>query len=435
MKALRDRSIVIIGAGPAGATAAALLGRAGIEVTLIEQSRFPREKVCGECLSALGIEALWAAGLRQAVEDLAPRVLKRAKLVAAGGGEIEVALPAPMWGVTRSALDGALLEAARAAGAQVIQPARAERLIAGADGSRRPAVMLRDLLSNTVRRLDADLVLVADGKSALLGAKPRATGELGLKGHFAFAGTSTGARVENPVATETISLFGVQGHYVGLAPVSDGDRSFWNLACTVPAQRVRTFGGDHEALLQAMRLENAALDRALASAMRIGPWLACPLPRFAVRSDWPAGVIPLGNAAAALEPIGGEGMGLAIASATLAARFVVEGRITPADLRELRRQYEDLWRWRRFGWRALALALSRPRLARIGISAARIAPGSVTAILALIKTGSRSAPKAGARDQSRLVMRARSGLLDFDRPGRRCRTAFAPDAGRGIVIP
>ena len=50
--------VVIIGAGPAGSIAAIILARAGIDVVLIEQHRFPRDKVCGECLSALGIDVL-----------------------------------------------------------------------------------------------------------------------------------------------------------------------------------------------------------------------------------------------------------------------------------------------------------------------------------------------------------------------------------------
>ena len=46
--------ILTVGGGPAGALASVLLARRGHAVTLIEQHRFPRDKVCGECLSALG---------------------------------------------------------------------------------------------------------------------------------------------------------------------------------------------------------------------------------------------------------------------------------------------------------------------------------------------------------------------------------------------
>lgn len=359
---------LIIGAGPAGSTAAAVLAQAGITVTLVEQSRFPREKVCGECLSDLGVGALEAGALWPAVRALKPVRLERARFYAAGK-ELGVELPAAMWGVTRGALDSALLEAARAAGVHVLCPARAEQLPAGGRSA-----MLRDLETNRVAEVPADLLLLADGKSALLGAKPRATGDLGIKAHFEGIRADAGA----------VCLFGLRGHYLGLAPVSDSRRVIWNLAAAVPAAKMRALGGDHEALLASMRQENPALDRALEGASRIGPWLTCPLPRFAVRRKCPPGVIPAGNAAAALEPIGGEGMGLAIASALLAARHAIEGRTGARDIAELRHKYRHLWR-RSLSWRALAMILSSPALARLGIGAAQIAPTLAGALTHLLR--------------------------------------------------
>ena len=43
---------VIVGAGLAGSAAAIQLARAGWSVALIERQRFPRRKVCGECVAA-----------------------------------------------------------------------------------------------------------------------------------------------------------------------------------------------------------------------------------------------------------------------------------------------------------------------------------------------------------------------------------------------
>ncbi len=44
--------VVVVGAGPAGSTVAIELARAGWSVALIERQRFPRRKVCGECIAA-----------------------------------------------------------------------------------------------------------------------------------------------------------------------------------------------------------------------------------------------------------------------------------------------------------------------------------------------------------------------------------------------
>src|SRR3954447_13079786 len=122
---------VVIGAGPAGSLAALLLARGGWDVTLIEQHPFPRDKVCGECLSALGLDVLRRAGLLDTFRNETPTTLTQASLHAATGESATLPLPSEMWGLSRACLDLRLLDAARAAGALVLQPARCERLIPG----------------------------------------------------------------------------------------------------------------------------------------------------------------------------------------------------------------------------------------------------------------------------------------------------------------
>ena len=54
---------VVIGAGPAGSTAALLLARAGWSIAIVEKSRFPRRKVCGEFISATSMPLLHELGV------------------------------------------------------------------------------------------------------------------------------------------------------------------------------------------------------------------------------------------------------------------------------------------------------------------------------------------------------------------------------------
>src|SRR6185369_9063888 len=88
-------------------------------------------------------------------------------------------------------------------------------------------------------------------------------------------------------------------------------------------------------------------------------------PRFAVRADWPPHVIPIGNAAAAIEPIGGEGMGLALRSAELAAAYLLAGQCTSdgAGSAGLGSDYRRLWRRRRAGYRVAGLLASQRTVA------------------------------------------------------------------------
>src|SRR5688572_11044431 len=105
-------TVAIIGAGPAGSVAAILLARRGWAVTLVEQHRFPRDKVCGECLSALGVDVLERHGLARVLKRLGPARLTKTTLVAPDGSEATVDLPTPMWGLSRAAMDAALAEQA-----------------------------------------------------------------------------------------------------------------------------------------------------------------------------------------------------------------------------------------------------------------------------------------------------------------------------------
>jgi flavin-dependent dehydrogenase len=337
--------VTIIGAGPAGSAAAILLARQGWAVTLIEQHRFPRDKVCGECLSTLGIEVLGRMGLIDDIRRLEPTVLQHAAIHTPTGVSTVVPMRRPMWGLSRHAFDQFMREAAREAGAKVLQPARCESIEPGLP----IVVRIRVLASNEIRVLRSEHVIVADGKSGLLGQAPPRTNDFGIKAHF--------VDVDGP--RDTIELFGCDALYGGLAAI-ESDR--WNAAFSVPAWRLRRHRGDLGALFAEITTENPILARRLKSARQIGGWLAAPLPRFGVRDSWPAGVVPVGNAAAALEPIGGEGMGLALASAEHAA-----ASLTSADpyshAHVLSADYHRLWRVRRPACRAAAQIISRPELA------------------------------------------------------------------------
>jgi len=116
-----------------------------------------------------------------------------------------------------------------------------------------------------------------------------------------------------------------------------------------------------------MMSENRGLADLMHRARRVSPWLASPLPRFGVRSSWPPGVIPIGNAAAALEPIGGEGMGLALRSAELAAEAISTQSGLSLIQQKLQQGFIELWRWRRLLWRGVAMLISRPILCELAV--------------------------------------------------------------------
>jgi len=350
--------VTIIGAGPAGTVAAVALARRGHCVALIEQHRFPRDKVCGECVSGVGIEVLERLGCADQLRGLKPSVLNRTIIHAADGASLEVQLPRPMWGLSRLAMDDFLLNAAREAGAVILQPTRCEQLA--------ETIQIRDLADNSIKTLAAKFVLLADGKGLLLHPRPAMTGDFGVKCHL--------SHVAGP--RDAVELFGLGGHYGGLAPIENDQ---WNVAFSVPGEILANHQGNLDEVFDMMLSASKPLRRRLQNARRCGQWLTSPLPRFGVRRRWPKNVIPLGNAAAAMEPVGGEGMGLAMRSAELAAEAISASLLNghPLNVRSLRRQFDELWRVRRIACRAVAMGISRPAIAAFGVRAAE-ACGTLT---------------------------------------------------------
>ena len=78
-------------------------------------------------------------------------------------------------------------------------------------------------------------------------------------------------------------------------------------------------------------------------------------------------MIPIGNAAAALEPIGGEGMGLALRSAELAAEVLSAESDLWLVQQKLRIDFIELWRWRSLLWRSVAMTVCRPILCELAV--------------------------------------------------------------------
>ncbi|MGI9032440.1 MAG: NAD(P)/FAD-dependent oxidoreductase [Acidimicrobiales bacterium] len=117
-----EADVVVVGGGPAGATAATVLARDGRRVVLVDKARFPRDKCCGDGLTVAALRELEDLGVRpESVDGWQP--VTEAVVCSPSGHTVRLPLPtgpglfaavAP-----RVSLDAAVLDAARAAGAEV----------------------------------------------------------------------------------------------------------------------------------------------------------------------------------------------------------------------------------------------------------------------------------------------------------------------------
>ncbi|MFC0528074.1 NAD(P)/FAD-dependent oxidoreductase [Phytohabitans kaempferiae] len=109
--------VAIVGAGPAGASAALAARRAGASVLLLDRADFPRDKPCGDGIAPHALDVLAGLGVPDAVDGYPPVPVLR--LVAPGGAEVARALPRPAYTVPRKVFDARLVAAAVDAGAEL----------------------------------------------------------------------------------------------------------------------------------------------------------------------------------------------------------------------------------------------------------------------------------------------------------------------------
>src|SRR6266516_4279539 len=114
----------IVGGGPAGASCAAFCALAGLRTIVLEREKFPREKVCGDCLNPACWPVLRRLGIAERVRDLPHGILHSVEFVAIGGRKIVVDLPSgeeSEIAVKRSLFDALLMSRARELGTQVYE--------------------------------------------------------------------------------------------------------------------------------------------------------------------------------------------------------------------------------------------------------------------------------------------------------------------------
>ena len=355
---MRHCDALIIGGGPAGATAAILLARAGRSVVLLEKARFPRRKVCGEFIAPAGIEQLRALGLGARFDaDAGPEIRRIA--VWADGVQYEAPMPRRGPGalypraLQREALDALLLDHAARSGAEVLQPARALALQRVADGFLCRAAARRGA---PVFGVHARTVVAAHGSwepGGLATQPPHlrpAPGDL-----LAFKATFRGRLPEH-----TIVLSLLPCGYAGL--VERGDRQV-TYACCIQRDAL-------ERLRKPGRPAAASLPRVDGFAQET-PWLAAGPLRPGKRPLYRDGVFAIGNAAGEPHSVVGEGIAMAMHSAALLCEplsAALAGGISGAAELAVARGYA--WRWRRdlafrlwASARLAALAMQPPSIA------------------------------------------------------------------------
>ena len=299
---------LIIGGGPAGAAVAISLARAGRPVTLIERHAGAHHKVCGDFLSAGAVRMIGELGVDLA--PLGPAQIARVRIVH-GAAEASGALPFPALGVSRMALDEALLARAGEAGARVLRGVAVRRLCRDGDG------FVVD--AGAHGRWVAETVFLGTGKHDLRGAArpPHGAELVGLKTYLMPSPEQMRA------LAETVELVLFPGGYAGLMPVKGGR----TVLCWLMPRAVLRRMGAWPAALEWLLSACPHLARRLAGSTSVlaRPVAVAGIPYGFLHRGGDCGMFRLGDQAGVIPSLAGDGVAIALLSGRLAAEAWLAG--------------------------------------------------------------------------------------------------------------
>lgn len=310
---------LIIGGGLAGSMVGIRLAAAGREVTLLEREHGPHHKVCGEFLSPEAGDYLKQAGVDPLA--LGAQSIRRLRL-ASKRRVIETNLPFTALSLSRCVLDEALLTRAAQAGCSVERGAFVESITMACGLWR---AQLRDGES-----WRAATVFLASGKHDLRGfeRKPAPQADLvGFKLHWRLVPDQTDA------LRGFMELYLFPGGYGGLSLV-EGDAA--NLCLVVRRSVLQNIGGWPQ-LLAAIQNENPHIAHRLSGASPLWPrpLAVSPIP-YGYLAGRPHGLWCVGDQAAVIPSFTGDGMSIALHSATLATQMYLAGESADSYHEKLR---------------------------------------------------------------------------------------------------
>ncbi|HXM61917.1 MAG TPA: FAD-dependent oxidoreductase [Terriglobales bacterium] len=316
--------LIVVGGGPAGASAAITCARNGARVLLLERGRFPRHKVCGEFVSAESLDLLADLLAPQDKRLLADAVRIARARVFLDGRVIETVVDPPGASVSRLNLDAALWDSAEQCGVEGRQQVIVQS-ISGSDPF---------LVDTSVGEFESRALINASGRWSNLNRTPtngQSSGVkwLGLKGHFSES---------SPHAS--VDLYFFEGGYCGVQPVNmmDGFEQSVNACAMVRADVGSTLSEVficHPALQERSREWKPLSD----------PVSTSPLV-FSEPQPERDGILMAGDAAAFVDPFVGDGISLALRSGSLASECLLPFFAGSLSLAQAARNYRSAYEQR-----------------------------------------------------------------------------------------
>lgn len=318
--------VLVVGAGPAGASASYWLAKAGHRVVMVERKTFPRDKSCGDGLTPRAVKQIQDMGLEDAIAKY-----HRCDGLRALGHGVMLELPWPHhsefpnygYVVKRWDLDEAVARHAAAAGAELREGTEAAAPLL--EGGLLRGAVLRDKASGSTNELRARYVVVADGANSRFGRA------LGTNRNRAYPmGLAIRAYYESPLASDpwiesSLDVRDRAGSslpgYGWIFPLGDGTINVGiGLLSTF-----RDFKNVNTTKLMHEWVATCPERWGIRDAEPLGPMLGGRLPMAgSVTPNAGPNWLVTGDAAGSINPFNGEGIDYAYETSRIAAELIDE---------------------------------------------------------------------------------------------------------------
>ncbi len=323
---------IVVGAGPSGCSAALFLARAGHQVLLLDKSKFPREKVCGDAVSGKSLGVLRELGLLDELVKPAHGVINGLMMVSPNGKEVRVPFPNARgmdcagYCLRRKETDHILQQAARAEPTLTILEnftilsleRDAKGHVCGVSGCQTDRATAAAPL-NKARSFRSRVVIGADGAGSVV---VRSLGLSGVPPEHAFMAIR-GYWSGVSGLSDHIELFFIDQvlpGYLWVFPMGDGTA---NVGLGILVSDVKKRNKHPNKILLDALAQNSHLAARFASAKLEGNIGAWTIPNGSyVRTSYGEGWLLVGDAASLVDPFSGEGVGNALSSGKFAATTI-----------------------------------------------------------------------------------------------------------------
>ena len=323
--------IVIVGAGPAGASLAIRLARENFSVTLIERERFPRQKLCGEFISPECLRHFQELNVLEEMLAAGGERIRETVFYAPDGSKFTVpsewfAETTNALSLSRAAMDFHLLKKAAQSGVEVLEETSVTNLLIESSEVRGVKIRAKD---SAAKEIAADIVVDATGRARVLGKlaekefiiskfQIQISKNQKLKTKNRLVGFK--AHLKNTAIPNNVcEIYFFRGGYGGLSLI---ENDLANHCFLVEAAIVKEFGGA-ERIVKELIFQNPRARRMLETSAPIFDWLAVSVDEFGIKKQPPArNLFTVGDAAAFIDPFTGSGILSALESAKILAQTI-----------------------------------------------------------------------------------------------------------------